>query len=98
MMPTVRVEVPSTVMRYTGKSAWIISDETSINIETKRKIQMLVGTLARPLTPPETSLSFLFCIRAPEAPGEHRLCRKGRRKISFSVDRDQFAYRCPALL
>ena len=43
IMPTVKVEVPRTVTRYSGSSAWIISDETSMNIDTKPSAQTLPG-------------------------------------------------------
>ncbi len=41
--PTVRVDAPSTPTRYSGSSAWIISEETSISSETSPSAQMLAG-------------------------------------------------------
>ena len=47
--PTMNRNVPSTVTRYTGSNAWITSEETSINIDTKPSVQTPAGTLASPL-------------------------------------------------
>ena len=43
MMPTVSVEAPSTLTRYSGSSAWIISEEESMNSETRPSAQTLPG-------------------------------------------------------
>ena len=41
--PTASAEAPSTPTRYTGSSAWIISEEMSISIETRPSAQMPAG-------------------------------------------------------
>src|SRR5690242_5357213 len=44
MKPTVSVPAPSTAVRNTGSSPWIISDEISMNRLTKPSAQMLPGS------------------------------------------------------
>ncbi|BFO03334.1 hypothetical protein KNHN1_17120 [Pseudomonas guariconensis] len=41
--PTATTDVPSTDTMYSGSKAWIISDEMSMNIETKPNAQTLRG-------------------------------------------------------
>ncbi|MCY1453049.1 hypothetical protein D9M71_700160 [compost metagenome] len=43
MNPTAITEAPSTLTMYRGSRAWIISEEMSINIDTKPSAQMLRG-------------------------------------------------------
>src|SRR3546814_2647562 len=48
MTPTVSADVPSTATRYTGRSACIISDEKSMNIETKPSAHTPAGMARQP--------------------------------------------------
>src|SRR6185437_14283049 len=43
MKPTVSVDAPSTPTRYSGSSAWIISEERSMNSDTNPSAQTLPG-------------------------------------------------------
>ncbi|MNJ56836.1 hypothetical protein D3C77_524000 [compost metagenome] len=47
--PTATTEVPSTVTMYSGSRAWIISEEMSMNIDTKPSAQTLRGIFGRVL-------------------------------------------------
>ena len=47
MKPTVSVEAPRTVTRYTGRSAWIISEEMSMNMLTMPSAQTPRGMRLR---------------------------------------------------
>ena len=48
MKPTSSADAPSTPIMYIGRSAWIISDEMSMNIETKPSAQTPVGIWRNP--------------------------------------------------
>ncbi|BBH47186.1 hypothetical protein KU43P_36630 [Pseudomonas sp. KU43P] len=49
MTPTATTEVPSTVTMYSGSRAWIISEEMSMNIDTKPSAQTLRGIFGKAL-------------------------------------------------
>ena len=60
--PTATTEVPSTVTMYSGSSAWIISEEMSMNIDTKPSAQTLRGIFGRVLVALAGVLSSLLRI------------------------------------
>ncbi|MNM30646.1 hypothetical protein D3C81_412090 [compost metagenome] len=47
--PTAIIEVPSTVTMYSGSRAWIISEEMSMNIDTKPSAHTLRGIFCKAL-------------------------------------------------
>ena len=50
MIPTSAALAPSDVTKNSGNSAWIISDEISMNMETKPSAHTVAGTLRVALT------------------------------------------------
>ena len=59
MIPTVKVLAPRTVTRNTGSSAWIISEEMSMNRLTKPSAQMLRGKRVPAVAAAFSSVSFI---------------------------------------
>ena len=60
MNPTVRADAPSTETRKTGSSAWIISEEMSINMLTNPRTQTPAGMRAATMG---DGLCMLHCVR-----------------------------------